>query len=406
MRYIITIAASICFITTSAIAEPLTLNQVIERSLEKSPYAARADRDYQDKLADAKQATTLENPELQADILRQTKGSKSINLDLELTQPLRLSQFDGTRSGYAESLTNAASTEQKYNLFKSINEVSMLYMKLWILQERKNLYKKSSKDAKAIASTIRSASRQGQIAVSESTLFTADSIRLETEIDSIEAEIEQTKIELTRITGFSFTDIEAVKPEFPLVPASEVLVQFSENRANLRTIVQNNLTAAEKRLAVADSDSFPEFGPRMLYSRASDGSEQGIGLGFALRIPLWDTNQAERQRAQAALSVAQADADSVANKKPEEIISKLQKSALRLQNRSNTYWKEILPDYRKSYDLSRQMLNVGQIPALDLWQVREKLYQMEEAALQSTIDAYAARLALELEIGGKLEEVK
>jgi hypothetical protein len=38
--------------------------------------------------------------------------------------------------------------------------------------------------------------------------------------------------------------------------------------------------------------------------------------------------------------------------------------------------------------------------------VRDRVYQIEEAGLQSVLDAYLARLALEQEIGGKLEEVQ
>jgi outer membrane protein TolC len=407
MRYVLTAAALLsCFISVSAFAEVVPLDQVIARTLEKSPAAARVERDYQDRLAEGTAATTFDNPELQADVLRKNNSGGN-DLEMELTQPLRLSHLTGLRSTYAETLSRAATTQQKYELFKTVNEVSTLYMKLWLLQERESLYDKSAQDAENLAGTVRGAAKQGQLAVSESTLFTADSVRLRTEIDSIAAEMAQTKLDLAKSTGFSFAEIEAVKPNFSPVPTPEQLVTFSDSRSTLRAVTRDNFAAAQQRLKVAQADAFPEFGPRLLYNRGFSGNdERAMGFGIAMRIPLWDTNQAERQRARAALNVAQADIDSVTVKNPQEMLGQLQQSAVRLQEREQKYWSDILPGYRKSYDLSRQMLRAGQIPALDLWQVREKLYQVEEAALQSTIDAYAARLTLELEIGGKLEEVQ
>jgi outer membrane protein TolC len=407
MRHLLYTAALIsCLASANAYAEAVPLDQVIARTLEKSPAAAKVERDYQDRLAEGTAATTLDNPELQADILRQNNGGGK-NADIELTQPLRLSYLNGARSDFAETLSRAATTQQKYELLKTVNEVTTLYVKLWLLQERQALYDRSATDAEGLAGTVRGAAKQGQLAVSESTLFTADSLRLRTEIESIAAEIAQTKLELAKATGFSFARIEAMKPEFAAVPPVERLVAFSEARPTLRNLTHENLAAAEARMRMARSDSFPEFGPRLVYNRGFSGNdERAVGFGIAMRIPLWDTNQAERQRARAALNAAQADADSVTVQNPQEMLGQLQESAARLREREQKYWSDILPGYRKSYDLSRQMLRAGQIPALDLWQVREKLYQVQEAALQSTLDAYAARLALELAIGGKLEEVK
>ena len=52
------------------------------------------------------------------------------------------------------------------------------------------------------------------------------------------------------------------------------------------------------------------------------------------------------------------------------------------------------------------MLKQGQANPIELWQIREKLYQTEDATITAVADAYLARLRLEAEIGSKLEEVK
>ena len=48
----------------------------------------------------------------------------------------------------------------------------------------------------------------------------------------------------------------------------------------------------------------------------------------------------------------------------------------------------------------------GQADALEVWQVREKLLTSENEALDAMAQAVNARGALELELGGKLEEIK
>ena len=103
----------------------LTLDQVIKESLQKNTSLFRAQRDFEDRMADATETTLLDNPEFQVDVVRD-KGQGGIGTDLEFTQPLKFSQISGARGGYAQALTNVASMEQKYEILKVINETTVL----------------------------------------------------------------------------------------------------------------------------------------------------------------------------------------------------------------------------------------------------------------------------------------
>ena len=116
----------------------LTLDQVVQESLQKNTSLFRAQRDYDDKLATATETTLLDNPELKVDAVR-AKGQGGMGTDLEFTQPLKFSQISGARSGYADALANVASMEQKYEILKVINETTVLYTQVWLLSERKKL---------------------------------------------------------------------------------------------------------------------------------------------------------------------------------------------------------------------------------------------------------------------------
>ena len=112
--------------STPSYAEPsaLTLDQVIKESLQKNTSLFRAQRDFEDRMADVTETTLLDNPELQIDAVRD-KGEGGTGTDLEFTQSLKFSQISGARGGYAQALANVASMEQKYEILQVINETTV-----------------------------------------------------------------------------------------------------------------------------------------------------------------------------------------------------------------------------------------------------------------------------------------
>lgn len=407
MRKIIAVIAVSALLPTAAFAETLTLEQVISDSLQKNTGIYRAQREYEDRLADAVEAKVLDNPELNADAIRR-KGEGGTGADLELTQPLKLSQLTGSRWRYADALTQVADTEQKFEILKVINETTSLYTQVWLLSERRKLYGSYADDAEKMKTLVSSSTKQGQTSPAASHLFSADAAKLRADANAVDAELRQARTELARLTGRNYQTVELQRPVFTPVPGdTDRLLTFAESRSNLRNVLKTRLQAAERRLSIAQQDAtLPEIGPRLLYSRSPNGDEKSYGVGIALRIPLWNQNDAERKRANAELRQVKSEADLFSGLPQKEVIGELQQSASALQGRADAYFDDILPGYRKSYELTRSMFRQGQANALDAWQVREKLLTSENEALDAVAQAVNARGALELELGGKLEEIQ
>jgi outer membrane protein TolC len=385
----------------------LTLDQVIKESLQKNTSLFRAQRDYDDKMATAAETTLLDNPELKLDAVRR-KDQGGMGTDLEFTQPLKFSQISGARGGYADALSTIASMEQKYEVLKVINETTALYTQVWLLSERKKLYGTYADDADKMKKLVKDSAGQGQTSPAASHLFASDAAKLRADANAVDAELRQVRTELARLTGRSFQEAKLERPSFVAVPEStERLLTFAQTQSNVRNLVKGRIQAAERRLSVAQQDaSMPEFGPRAFYSRSPNGDEQSYGIGVALRIPLWNQNDAERKRANAELRQAKSEADLYAGLPQQDVIGELQQSATALQGRADSYFDSILPGYRKSYELTRSMFRQGQADALEVWQVREKLLTSENEALDALAQAVNARGALELELGGKIEEIR
>ncbi len=407
MKKIIAIIAISAAFPAAAFAESITLDQVIRESLQKNTSLFRVQRDYEDKLATATETKLLDNPEFNIDATR-ASGENGTGADVELTQPLKFSQLSGARYGYAEALSNVASTEQKYEILKVINETTVLYTQVWLLSERKKLYENYADDAEKMKKLVGTSAGQGQTSPAASHLFSSDAAKLRADSNAVEAELRQVRTDLARLTGRSYQLAELQRPSFVDVPQdTEKLLAFAKEQSNLRNVVKSRINAAERRLSVAEQDAaLPEIGPRLIYSRSPDGDEKSYGVGIALRIPLWNQNDAERKRANAELRQVKSEADLFVNLPQKEVIGELQQSAAALQGRADSYFESILPGYRKSYELTRSMFRQGQADALEVWQVREKLLTSENEALDALAQAVNARGQLELELGGKLEEIK
>lgn len=395
--------------STPSYAEPsaLTLDQVIKESLQKNTSLFRAQRDYDDKMATAAETTLLDNPELKVDAVR-AKDQGGMGTDLEFTQPLKFSQISGARGGYADALSNIASMEQKYEVLKVINETTALYTQVWLLSERRKLYGTYADDADKMKKLVKDSAGQGQTSPAASHLFSSDAAKLRADANAVDAELRQVRTELARLTGRSFQEAKLERPAFVNVPSdTERLLAYAQTQSNVRNLVKERIQAAERRRSVAQQDAaMPEFGPRAFYSRSPNGDEQSYGIGVALRIPLWNQNDAERKRANAELRQAKSEADLYAGLPQQDVIGELQQSATALQGRADSYFDSILPGYRKSYELTRSMFRQGQADALEVWQVREKLLTSENEALDALAQAVNARGALELELGGKIEEIR
>ncbi len=399
--------ATLVILPTQAMAESITLDQVIKEGLQKNTSLFRVQREYEDKLANATETKLLDNPEMNIDATR-ASGENGTGTDIEFTQPLKFSQLSGARYGYAEALSNVASTEQKYEILKVINETTVLYTQVWLLSERKKLYENYADDAEKMKKLVSASAGQGQTSPAASHLFSSDAAKLRADANAVQAELRQARTNLARLTGRSYQLAELQRPAFVTVPEdTEKLLTFAKEQSNLRNVVKSRIDAAERRLSVAEQDAaLPEIGPRLIYSRSPDGDQKSYGIGVALRIPLWNQNDAERKRANAELRQVKSEADLFVNLPQKDLIGELQQSATALQGRADSYFDSILPGYRKSYELTRSMFRQGQADALEVWQVREKLLTSENEALDALAQAVNARGALELELGGKLEEIK
>jgi len=380
----------------------VTLPGVVQAALRHHPDLAAGEYAYANRLADALETTTRDNPEVQLDLV-QAEGGGATAASLEITQLLKVSSFR-SRPAYAAALRAQADAEQKAAVLTVLNTVTAQYSQAWLLQEREQYLKTLIDTATRIAKVAKAASNRGELAASELSLLEAQNAELEQEILRLQTDRESLMDELERLTQLQDISRFAAPEETPIPGDITVILNTASRAVNAQSILQRQLSAANARLRVAREDAaYPEFAPRLLWDRTFDDQEDALGIGVAVRVPLWNRNDAEVARARAEVAASRTALDRLSL--DAQLIAR-HKRALALAQQADAYRRDILPRYQHSFELTERMWQSGQTGLLPLWQIQRDMLTVHEKALAISAEALTARLDLEAAMGAKIEEIQ
>jgi len=390
-------------------ARDITLGEALQRTLRHSPDIYRVDAGLANALADATDVQLPPNPVAEFEYFPQENeltelGAKD-EYDMSLKQEFRLSHL-GMRQAYASAMKRASRLEHRAEVIRVLNETVLLYYRGWMLKQRLAILEGARAEAEVITKRIAAAIEKDETPATQGNLFQAEIERFRAEIAVTRAEAKEAQLALLRAMGLPYQELRLAPPSLRPIPGDLfTLLRFAQSRANLRELVLARQRAADKRQDVADLDIFPALTGKFLYAVSTDGSEQQVGGGVEVSIPLWDWNQAERQRAKAEKKVANAEAASMDRLGFDRVIEARQLKAIALQARADSYWQQVVPAYMNAYQLTRHMFDQGQANMIQLWEVQQRLAAISDDALDATAQALAARTLLEQALGGKIEEL-
>ncbi|MDG2244336.1 MAG: TolC family protein [Rhodospirillaceae bacterium] len=381
----------------------LSLSDVVADALQNSVDVVRLDRDLALRLADAIEVETRPNPEVEA-LARYSDKGEGVGLELEVSQPLRFSDFI-LRPLYAAAIRQTATIEQEAGLFDLVNRVTELYLAHWAAQSREAMARKAAENATEINNQIDFIRREQTLPTAQFNVFVPEALRRREEATLYAAERAVLEARLAFETGGDGGAlISAAAAPSPLPPLEQLLA-FAADREFGARMARARITVNEARLRVAEKDRLPMITPRLNYDIDPGGADRVWGIGVAVEVPFWDRNGAEVARAQAALRESRMHLAQLKGGAREALVIGLYRQVALLDSRAEAYNTRIVPAYRKTYQDIRQIYDQGQTDLLDLWQVQASLLDAEEDAITTVIDALTARVALERAIGGKIEQV-
>jgi outer membrane protein TolC len=361
-----------------------------------------------DEKADAKQEGRLKNPTVDLKSIQTSGPADDIqSFDIEIEQPMKLSQLTGARNMLSNTLYDRAELRERHGILQAYWSIKTLYVRAWQAQEQVKLYTDFQKRAQNISDKIDKSVKAGQTPISEGSLFAGDAAKFGSDLEKIKADSIQLRLQLEKATGLNLSDVVLEKPVLPAVERDiSVLESKAYQNASLVRLLETDLRVAnqQKNAALADS-ALPEIAPRFIYGRNPDENMDSVGFGVVLTIPLWDRNQSERQKADASRLYAQRQLDTLQNLPLSERLVRIVNTVALLDSRILALNDEALPNYRKGYRQAQKSFNAGQTDAAALWQIRERLFETEQQALGAVLESIEARRILSLETGIIPQEV-
>ena len=401
MRSYLVVTFSIgVFPTWLAYAETLSLDQALVQALNSTPATAHIYRNATERDARALELETLPNPELELDaIVADSNGSDG--LAAELTIPVKPSYFSDRRA-LAEAMRRTASLEERTQILAVMHEVTREYISLWMLQKHTEVLRESLEFASRTDVTIQHAARSGELRQSESHLFHAETLKFQVELREREFTMEAQQLTLLQRLGLEAQPIVLAYPRLPLLPTD---LEQLKNLVTVspRQILEARRKESELRLRVTKMDAyFPDFSPRLLYSRGYDDGREEFGIGVRIHIPLWDRNAAENSRARSEKQLVETLIAAYDRLGYDRLLEMRRKKAKATLDNLQQYEDAILPAYKKSFNATRDMFKGGQASVLQLWQVHERLLEVQLKTLEVHREAFEALMELETLLGQPL----
>lgn len=400
MSFSIFIFLASCFFSLSALStEIFPLEKFISSALKKSPDLSRILEKIDNAYADALEIENLNNPNLEVNVNPLNNEFDNRVLEIEIEQPVRFSKFN-ERKSYANAMRKLADTEQKAKILEIIHSVTRGYIAFWILQEKEKLLKKYIDYVVNKKKLLEQASHDGIVDITDVILLEAESLRLLENLRFISTKKKLGASNLTRIAGVSKVSFVAVKPKAPEIPNFDYVIQLIDNEGSTRKILESRKLLAEKRYEVAKKDSkLFDFAPRFIFKQDFETNDLSLMLGVNISLPIWDRNNIELHRAIAERRSAINNLDALNARGFFNVISSLLEKIQQFKQSFDSYQEKIIPAWEEIQTITEKKFESGQVPIMDLFQMREKIDEVHKESLQRYISFIEAWLDLESLIG-------
>ena len=386
-------------------AETLSLETVITQALENSPETARILKGFADTNAEAFEIETLENPTAEVN-LTAVEDNTTRSMGIEFEQPLRLSNF-GSRGSYADALRQTANIEQKAQMLELIHSITRAYASYWALQEQEKLLSQNASYARKKQKLVERAAKEGRVDAADAIIFKAEALRLEEQLRVTRAQKISGATNLLRMAGINQTAFEAERPKSPKIPDLATLTSVAGHEGSVRSLLESRKALAERRYKVAKQDAgFPEFTPRAVIERDFDEDSTALLFGVSIAIPIWDRNNAELSRARAERRLTQSNLNALSEHNFANVLAAAFEQAKSTQISASNYRNKIVPSWSDVQLITDKKFENGQASILDLFQIRERITDVQTEALQTYLNSIEAKITLESLIGQSISDIK
>ncbi|HEX2881175.1 MAG TPA: TolC family protein, partial [Polyangiaceae bacterium] len=312
------------------------------------------------------------NPELTvAAGPRFVQSDTGIDLEVTLMQQLQIAGQRGARIDVADRLRDLTNAEIEQMRWAVHCDVHAAFHKALVDEERSRLAERVVTFQKEVLSVVERQIAAGETAPLSLRLAQAEVAQAEQVLVGARQAFLASRIRLAQLSGWP-----AATPPTP--GGSVDAPRDPPSLAQLAAVAQKELPSlraavarvreAEARTTLAGRDGWPDPSLGVQYKRESNpGTDPtNIVMGVvSLPVPIFQTNQGERARAKAEVTVAEAEFGA-AQQLLDGQIAEARSEVLAAAQRSRAYGGEILPRFEENLTLLRRSFELGEIDILAL----------------------------------------
>lgn len=366
--------------------EALSLPQALQLTMQHNPQLKIASWAAKGHLAEARQATRWENPELEFEVeefgLQRPWGSES-NFTVAITQSIPL----GSRRTAARKASLAASRVEELSgevtAARVLATLHSAFYEAVAARERLDAQREADEIAQQTYQAVQARIEAGDIPPAELQRANTELVRSSLAVSQAEARYQQAMSGLAAFWGRPTEKVTGVAGTLA-VPKSS-LPQSPGPGGPHKQLVQAQDALAVTTERAAQAAGIPDLTVGLGYQGLAGFQESALVVLFSVPIPAFDRNQDAVDAARARRRSLQFAATQTTN----ELHARLQRSQARMQaalQQYNAVVTQLLPSVTSTYDKVQDGYRAGRFGTLDLLDARHQLVEARFSAIEAALE--------------------
>lgn len=401
------------FFPFSSVAESkreagITVEALVERALAKNPELEFYQQELAAAKGEARASGLLQNPEFDGTIGRKSDASREGTAwSVSVVQPFEFPGRLALRKAIANRQVKLA--ELGFERFKAAlaAKARISAYDVLVAQQLAQSAREVSARGQELVSVLVQREPAGVAPLLETRIIEASVILLQKKAIDAEREAQAALFELNQLSGEPFTNTLTVAPSElqlrPIPSADDLMPDAIESNFELRMKAEE-LRQQGFRVELARNERYPGFkvGPFISRERAAE-TEEVIGLGISVPLPIWNQNQGNISAAEARASQASTSL-LVAQREVERAVREnalaYEKKLAEIQR-----WRpNFVLELREAAELGDRHYRLGAIPVSTYVELQGQYVEALEAILSMQRDALHHLQTLETVTGKRLRD--
>lgn len=397
------------FALTSAAAEPLSQDQVIQLALEHNPRIRAAQQAWEAARARVWPARMLPDPELSfeyetlPEALRLNRfGERSIGV----AQPLEFPIKPHLRGRIAQQEARAARLEYEAIRIEVKAEVARVCAQIWAGQRRLGYAEENLRLATEFRDRTRVRVEAGDASRAELLRAEVEAGRAEVEKAAAQQQLSQARAALNALLSQDLSPpIELSDHAFHYTPVAFDLQELQQQALDRRPELQGfgaRLEGAQAARRLSAYALLPDFSLGVA-SQKIRGEGDFWKAGLSLSVPLWAWGKQRPEIAGARAEVARAQAEQLAVKN--QVLLEVRQAHLEVetaQQQVTIYRDRMLPSAEEGYQFVRRRYDEGGASYLEVIDAGRTLAETRTTWVEVLLGYYEAMAELKRAVGGRI----